>query len=140
MPAPSAARQVDRSTVSAIIPCLDEETAIGPCVAAVLAHGLGEVIVVDGGSTDFTVERASQAGGDRSFTLRSGLPSAMVRLTGRDGAPVATLTGPKGEKISTAILSEVQPQNFNFIPRPEPYQHPSRLSKRQSRRCTQKAD
>ena len=67
MPAPSAARQVDRSTVSAIIPCLDEETAIGPCVAAVLAHGLGEVIVVDGGSTDFTVERASQAGGPVTF-------------------------------------------------------------------------
>ena len=52
----------DRSRVSVIIPCLNEETAIGPCVAAVLAHGVGEVIVVDGGSADRTVERASAAG------------------------------------------------------------------------------
>ena len=50
-------RPLDR--VRAIIPCLDEEAAIGPCVAAVLAHGVGEVIVVDGGSTDRTVARAS---------------------------------------------------------------------------------
>ncbi|HEY1333209.1 MAG TPA: hypothetical protein VGF31_03060, partial [Myxococcaceae bacterium] len=29
------------------------------------------------------------------------------------------------EEIPTAILSEVQPQNFNFVPTPEPNQHPS---------------
>ncbi len=51
-----------RTHVGAIIPCLDEEEAIGPCVAAVLAHGLGEVIVVDGGSRDRTAERAAAAG------------------------------------------------------------------------------
>src|SRR5258705_3527126 len=78
MPAPSAARQVDRSTVSAIIPCLDEETAIGPCVAAVLAHGLAEVIVVDGGSTDFTVERASQAGARVVIERRGGYGRALL--------------------------------------------------------------
>jgi hypothetical protein len=38
-----------RSNVSAIIPCLEEEQATGPCVCAVLSH-LREVIVVDGGS------------------------------------------------------------------------------------------
>jgi glycosyltransferase involved in cell wall biosynthesis len=48
--------------VSAIIPCLDEETAIGKVVTAVLAQNLREVVVVDGGSKDRTVERARQAG------------------------------------------------------------------------------
>src|SRR5262245_36337540 len=55
MPLDPTLRQIDRSTVSAIIPCLNEGTAIGPCVAAMVALGLGEVIVVDGGSTDLTV-------------------------------------------------------------------------------------
>jgi glycosyltransferase involved in cell wall biosynthesis len=48
--------------ISAIIPCLDEEAAIGPVVAAVLAQNVDEVIVVDGGSRDRTVERAGAAG------------------------------------------------------------------------------
>jgi glycosyltransferase involved in cell wall biosynthesis len=50
------------AVVSAIIPCLDEEAAIATVVAAVLAEGVAEVIVVDGGSRDRTVERAIGAG------------------------------------------------------------------------------
>ena len=50
------------TVVSAIIPCLDEEAAIGPVVAAVLAREVHEVVVVDGGSKDRTVERARAAG------------------------------------------------------------------------------
>jgi glycosyltransferase involved in cell wall biosynthesis len=48
--------------VSAIIPCLDEETAIGQVVAAVLGQNVSEVVVVDGGSRDRTAERAKAAG------------------------------------------------------------------------------
>jgi len=48
--------------VSAVIPCLDEESAIGAVVAAVLAQGVSEVIVVDGGSRDTTAARAAKAG------------------------------------------------------------------------------
>lgn len=48
--------------VSAIIPCLDEEDAIALVVAGVRAHGIVDVIVVDGGSQDRTVERACAAG------------------------------------------------------------------------------
>jgi glycosyltransferase involved in cell wall biosynthesis len=48
--------------VSAIIPCLDEEDAIGFVVAGVRAHGIIDVIVIDGGSQDRTVESARAAG------------------------------------------------------------------------------
>ena len=52
----------DPPVVSVIIPCLDEETAIGKVVTAVLAENVSEVVVVDGGSKDSTVERATEAG------------------------------------------------------------------------------
>jgi glycosyltransferase involved in cell wall biosynthesis len=48
--------------ISTIIPCLDEETAIGGVVSAVLAQHVSEVIVVDGGSRDRTVDQARVAG------------------------------------------------------------------------------
>lgn len=48
--------------VSAIIPCLDEETAIGRVVTAVLKQNVSEVVVVDGGSRDSTAARAGAAG------------------------------------------------------------------------------
>jgi glycosyltransferase involved in cell wall biosynthesis len=51
-----------RGHVGVVIPCLDEEAAIGGCVAAVLASGVGEVVVVDGQSTDRTAARAAAAG------------------------------------------------------------------------------
>jgi glycosyltransferase involved in cell wall biosynthesis len=49
------------ANASAIIPCLDEEAAIAGVVTAVFAQGVSEV-VVDGGSQDKTVERATAAG------------------------------------------------------------------------------
>ena len=48
--------------ISAVIPCLDEEDAISDVVAAALKHGVAEAIVVDGGSRDRTVGRATAAG------------------------------------------------------------------------------
>jgi glycosyltransferase involved in cell wall biosynthesis len=51
-----------QAVVSAIIPCLDEEAAIGRVVTAVLQQGVTEVIVVDSASQDRTAERAAAAG------------------------------------------------------------------------------
>lgn len=61
MSAAPSARQF-RAVVSAVIPCLDEEDAIGAVVSAVLAEGVDEVIVVDGASKDRTADRARAAG------------------------------------------------------------------------------
>ncbi len=49
-------------TVSAIVPCLDEEEAIGDVVTGLLANGVDEVVVVDSGSRDGTAARAAAAG------------------------------------------------------------------------------
>jgi glycosyltransferase involved in cell wall biosynthesis len=65
--------------VSAIIPCLDEEEAIGAVVRDVLDHGVAEVIVVDGGSRDRTVERAKEAGARIVIESRRGYGRAIQR-------------------------------------------------------------
>jgi glycosyltransferase involved in cell wall biosynthesis len=56
------ARRSGEARVSVIIPCLNEEDAIAAVVTAVRAQGAADVIVVDGGSRDRTVERATGAG------------------------------------------------------------------------------
>lgn len=48
--------------VRVVLPCLDEEEAIGPLVEEILAVGVDEVIVVDNGSTDRTAQVARTAG------------------------------------------------------------------------------
>jgi glycosyltransferase involved in cell wall biosynthesis len=67
-----------RRNVGAIIPCLNEEAAIGACVAAVLASGVGEVIVVDGQSSDRTAERAAAAGAKVIVEPERGYGRAML--------------------------------------------------------------
>jgi glycosyltransferase involved in cell wall biosynthesis len=68
---------VTQAIVSAIIPCLNEETAIAAVVVAVLAQGVQEVIVVDGGSSDRTVECARAAGARIAMQPRRGYGSAI---------------------------------------------------------------
>ena len=48
--------------VTVLIPCLNEEEAIGDVVREVLAQGVAGVIVVDNGSTDRTAAVAREAG------------------------------------------------------------------------------
>ena len=61
-----------------MVPCLDEEAAIGPCVRALLAHGLAEVVVVDGNSQDRTAERAAAAGAKVVVEPRKGYGRALA--------------------------------------------------------------
>jgi glycosyltransferase involved in cell wall biosynthesis len=62
---------------TAIIPCLDEEEAIATVVAKLADLGLAEVIVVDGGSRDRTVERAAAAGAKVVKVARRGYGRAL---------------------------------------------------------------
>lgn len=55
-------REFSPVAISVVIPCLNEEEPIGDVVREVLAEGVGEVIVVDNGSTDATAEKAAAAG------------------------------------------------------------------------------
>jgi glycosyltransferase involved in cell wall biosynthesis len=64
--------------VVVIIPCLNEERAIGSVVTAVLQQGVGEVVVVDGNSTDRTPERALAAGARVIVEPRRGYGRAML--------------------------------------------------------------
>ncbi len=50
----------EHGRIGVVIPTLGEEERIGPCLAAVRAvPGIGEIVVVDGGSGDRTVAIAS---------------------------------------------------------------------------------
>jgi glycosyltransferase involved in cell wall biosynthesis len=66
------------AVVSAIIPCLDEEEAIGAVVRDVLAQGVAEVIVVDGGSRDRTAAQAHEAGARIVVEPRRGYGRAVM--------------------------------------------------------------
>ncbi len=60
------------AAVSVVIPCLDEEAAIGGLIQALKAQGVDQAIVVDGGSCDRTVERAKAAGAEVVVETRRG--------------------------------------------------------------------
>lgn len=66
------------AVVSAIIPCLEEEVAIGDVVRDVLGEGVAEVIVVDGGSRDRTVAVAREAGARVVVEPRRGYGRAVM--------------------------------------------------------------
>ena len=109
-----------RRNVSAIIPCLDEEDAIGPCVAAVLAHGLGEVIVVDGQSVDRTAERAAAAGAKIVTEPARGYGHAM--LAGLAAlSPASTIVlfidgdGSDRPELIPAVLAPIENGKADFV-------------------------
>jgi glycosyltransferase involved in cell wall biosynthesis len=78
--------------VSVIIPCIDEEEAIGPVIADILACGVDEVIVVDGMSRDRTVAQARAAG-------------ARVIEEPRRGYGRALMTGVEALRDSTNLVA-----------------------------------
>ena len=71
-------------SVSVVMPCLNEEATVGVCVAKAVAwlqrSGVtGEVIVVDNGSTDRSVELAEAAGARVVHERRRGYGQAYLR-------------------------------------------------------------
>lgn len=115
-----SANTAPRRNVGVIIPCLDEEDAIGPCVAAVLAHGLGEVIVVDGQSADRTAERAVAAGAKVVIETARGYGQAM--LSGLAAlSPTSTIVlfidgdGSDRPELIPAVLAPIENGSADFV-------------------------
>jgi glycosyltransferase involved in cell wall biosynthesis len=97
--------------ISAVIPCLDEETAIGQVVTAVLAQNVSEVIVVDGGSRDRTRERAAAAGARVIVEPRRGYGRAIQKGIGavRDDADIVLFLDGDGSDPVERIPDLVSP-------------------------------
>lgn len=99
------------AVVSAIIPCLDEETAIGQVVTAVLAQNVSEVVVVDGGSRDRTAERAAAAGARVIVEPRRGYGRAVQAgiAAARDEAEILVFLDGDGSDPAEFIPDLVSP-------------------------------
>jgi glycosyltransferase involved in cell wall biosynthesis len=97
--------------VSVIIPCLDEEAAIGRVVTAVLAQNIDEVVVVDGGSRDCTVERAKAAGARVIIEPRRGYGRAIQAgiAAVRDNADILLFLDGDGSDPAEFIPDLVSP-------------------------------
>ncbi|MGO9420662.1 glycosyltransferase family 2 protein [Roseiarcus sp.] len=96
------------AVVSVVIPCLDEEVAIGPLVEALRALGTDEVIVVDGGSRDRTIERAKAAGAQIVVETHRGYGRACaagVAAARPDAAVIAFMDGDGSD--DPAFVSDV---------------------------------
>lgn len=99
------------AVVSAIIPCLDEETAVGQVVSDVLAQNVSEVIVVDGGSRDQTVERAGAAGARVMVERRRGYGRAVQAgiAAVRDDADIIVFLDGDGSDLAENIPALLAP-------------------------------
>ncbi len=96
------------AVVSVVIPCLDEEVAIGPLVEALRALGADEAIVVDGGSRDRTIERAKAAGAQIVVETHRGYGRACaagVAAARPDAAVIAFMDGDGSD--DPAFVSDV---------------------------------
>jgi glycosyltransferase involved in cell wall biosynthesis len=110
-----------RARITAIIPVLDEEGAIGPVLEAIPRGWVDEVIVVDGGSRDRTVARARAAGatvlveGERGYGRACARGAAAANETGAE--ILVFLDGDGGDRPE-AIPHLVQPilaDEYDFV-------------------------
>jgi glycosyltransferase involved in cell wall biosynthesis len=111
----------ERPRIAAIIPALDEEGAIGPILAAMPAHWVDEVVVVDGGSRDRTVAVADAAGAKIIVESERGYGRACARGAAaaiEGGAKILVFLDGDGGDRPEAIPSLVQPivdGKFDFV-------------------------
>lgn len=108
------------STASAIIPCLDEEEAIGDVVAQLLRQGLAEVVVVDGGSRDRTAERAGAAGAKVVVEPRRGYGRAVqagIAAARPDAAILLFVDGDGSDRLELvpALLAPIADGRADFV-------------------------
>lgn len=106
--------------VSAIVPCLDEEEAIGAVVTGLLAHGANEVIVVDGGSKDASCERATASGARVVMETRRGYGRAVqagISAARPDAAILLFVDGDGSDRLEhvPALLHPIRQGRADFV-------------------------
>jgi glycosyltransferase involved in cell wall biosynthesis len=99
------------AVVSVIIPCLDEAAAIGSLVRGLLAVGIDEALVVDGGSSDGTPEVAAAAGARVIVEPRRGYGRACAAgvAAARDDATVLVFIDGDGSDDPASAPSIIGP-------------------------------
>jgi glycosyltransferase involved in cell wall biosynthesis len=97
--------------VSVVIPCLNEKTAIGPLVRDLLALGVDEALVVDGGSAEGTVETARAGGAKVVIERMHGYGRACaagIAATRTDASIIAFMDG-DGSDTPSGLLDVIGP-------------------------------
>lgn len=107
--------------VVAVIPAWNEAGAIGPTVARLPRDLIGHVIVVDGGSTDGTIEEACQAGAEVLAEPRRGYGRACLSGTERAAALGATAIlfldgdGSDAGELAARIVGPILADDADFV-------------------------
>lgn len=106
--------------VSVIVPCLDEEQSIADVVRDIAAQGVDEIIVVDNGSSDETVDRAAQAGARIAQESTRGYGRACAKgvASVRDDCDIVCFLDGDGSDIPSFIGAMVRPiaeDNADFV-------------------------
>ncbi len=106
--------------VTAVIPGLNEEEPIADVVRDVLREGVGEVIVVDNGSTDRTAERAREAGARVVSESRRGYGRACAAGVAavRDGCEIVMFLDGDGSdcpELIPDLLAPIEAATHDFV-------------------------
>jgi glycosyltransferase involved in cell wall biosynthesis len=97
------------SSVAVVIPVLDEAEAIGRVVAAIPRSAVTEIIVVDGGSRDQTVEVALAAGARVVVERRRGYGRACASGAGATSCDVIVYLDGDGSDDASQVERVVEP-------------------------------
>jgi glycosyltransferase involved in cell wall biosynthesis len=112
-------RSLRRLRVAVVIPTLDEEAAIGEVIAAVPRAVCDEIIVVDSGSRDRTVERARAAGAQIVLEPQRGYGRACRAgaEAARDCDAVVFLDGDGSDRpeLTPLLLDPIQSGAADFV-------------------------